>query len=559
MATAPSLSRNFQRADGRAEFERTRRELNAELLAKPAQEASACLLEIGNNLDAGVARCKRELLASALCWNEDNQVMVAWICRQHREIAGMALTLAGALLEDAANTKELLGRVTAAAFFHWAEATKWSPARERPDYAPLHTLLATAIATGRERESFSWAADGRGHRTTLESLYFRALLLDRFASGSLTRQQVELLDAWMWEWTTALRSSRSVPVGAALRVDLDTNAGLREGVREGEGRSLYLALAPLETERRKIVKDLQRGRMVPRHGVAADFRIEEHVTLLDHLKRTFRDHAPGAGTRAPRQHAAGTRVEVWVGLNEILLRGIGVGTETGRWRALNLKDPSIDAHARARFTEATKRYLWLADTSASGLGFEAMESDAAGIEVGDLIGWRKASGGAVTLGVVRRRLAGATAGQVFLGVQLVTEAAQPLTLTSEVAFDGAQAAGTYLFVPGSDESGRHDAFLVSESTYQQHSTLRTRAGSNSYQLRFNRVRGRGRGWLLAGFEILPEQVVAPKRLEEDGPCRSSSSPLATLRKATIRSAASSPRACVSNRDIVRGPLTTARA
>lgn len=517
MATAPSLSRNFQRADGRAEFERVRRELNAELLAKPLHDASACLIELGNTLDTGVARCKRDLLASALCWNEDNQTMVAWICRQHRELATMGLTLAGSILEQPEGAREKLGCVTALAFFHWAEAAKWAPVRERADYAPLHTLLSAAIASGRERESFSWAADGRGHRTTLESLYFRALLLDRFASGSLTRQQVELLDAWMWEWSSALRSSRSVPVGAALRVDLDANAGLRDGAREGEGRSLYLALAPLETERRKIVKDLQRGRMVPRHGVAADFRIEEHVTLLDHLKREFRDHAPGAGTRAPRHHAAGTRVEVWVGLSEILLRGIGVGTETGRWRALNLQDPSIDAHARARFTEATKRYLWLADASATGLGFEAMESDAAGIEIGDLIGWRKANGGPVTLGVIRRRIAGSTAGQVFLGVQLVTEAAQPLTLTSDVAFDGGQAAGTYLFVPGNDASGRHDAFLISESTYQQHATLRTRAGSSSFQLRFNRVRGRGRGWLLAGFEIMPEQVAAPKRVDDNRP------------------------------------------
>ena len=517
MATAPSLSRNFQRADGRAEIERIRRELNAELLAKPLHEATACLLELGNTLDAGVARCKRDLLASALCWNEDNQTMVAWICRQHREVAAMGLTLAGAMLEQPGNAGDKLGRVTALAFFHWAEAAKWAPARERADYAPLHTLIAAAIAAGRERESFSWAADGRGHRTTLESLYFRALLLDRFASGSLTRQQVELLDAWMWDWSGALRSSRSAPVGASLRVDLDANAGLRDGAREGEGRSIYLALAPLETERRKIVKDLQHGRMVPRHGVAADFRIEEHVALLDHLKRAFRQHAPGAASRAPRRHATGTRVEVWVGLSEILLRGIGVGTETGRWRALNLQDPSIDAHARARFTEATKRYLWLADASATGLGFEAMECDAAGIEIGELLGWRKTSGGPVTLGVVRRRVAGATAGQVFLGVQLVTEAAQPLTLTSEVAFDGGQSAGTYLFVPGSDESGRHDAFLVSENTYQQHSTLRTRAGATSYQLRFNRVRGRGRGWLLAGFEILPEHVIAPKRADDNRP------------------------------------------
>jgi predicted dehydrogenase len=49
-------------------------------------------------------------------------------------------------------------------------------------------------------------ADGRGRTVTVEKLYLRALLIDRFATGSLTRQQVEIVDAWLWHWEAALKA-----------------------------------------------------------------------------------------------------------------------------------------------------------------------------------------------------------------------------------------------------------------------------------------------------------------------------------------------------------------
>ncbi len=505
-----SVSLNFQRPEGRADFDRARRELKGALLDEGVEAGAQRLLEHGAALDTGAARCKAELIGSSLCWNDDNVALTAWIVRQHRALVEMGARMVEAMRRDPCEPSRV-ERVAALTLFHWGEAAKGSMWRERPDYRLLHDLLLLGVSAERRREPIAWVADGRGHTTSVEGLYFRALLLDRFSSGSLTRQQLELFDAWLWEWSAVLKGEREAPAGPLLRVDLDVDAGLRHGRREGAGASLHLALVPLEAERRKIVKSLHQGRIVPAHGCASEFRIEEQVALLGHLQRALRDPGDDVAQRAPRQAAAGARTEVWLGLQEILPRGIGVGIETGRWRALNLQDPAIAEQTAARFGEATRRYLWKVDSSATGLGFEALESDAAGIEVGDLLGWRNTTGGPVILGSVIRRMPSANRGQVFLGVELLTQAAQPIALSPLAPFDRAEADGTYLFVPGNDSSGRHDAFLVSESVYELRSTYRTQVGSNAFTVKLNRVRGRGRGWLLAGFEILPIRADGPSR------------------------------------------------
>lgn len=519
MATRLALKLEFQRPECRAEFDKVRNALKSTLLEASPEDAAGRLLDLGAALDTGVARMKRDLLGSALCWNEDNQVVTAWIYQQHRRIAEMGLKVVDAMKGDDPRSA-LLARVIALTLFHWGEAIKWISGRERQDYAPLHGILVLSMAGGRYRDPVTWVADGRGRTVTIEALYFRALLLDRFASGNLTRQQVEVLDAWLWEWAAYLKASESYPGSVALRVDLDANAGLRSGQRDVEGKSLYLPLGPLESQRRLVVKELHRGRIVPAHGCTAEFRIEEHVAVIDHLAVAFRDRTDSAEQRAARQQEAATRIEVWVGLPEILNRGAGVkvGTETGKWRALSLADPSIsadlkDAGSRVVYENAdpSKRYLWLSDTSATGCGFEALETDANNVQVGDLLGWRRAATGPITLGRIIRRLPSVTAGQVFLGVELLTETGLPFTLVRADAYDRGNADTTFLFVPGDDGSGRRDAFLLPESTFQQQHSYHARTGDEAYTVKFNRVRNKGRGWILAGFE-----VVQAKRVELPG-------------------------------------------
>lgn len=502
-----TAGRELHRADIRAEFERSRRALRTALGELASDAATARLIELGAALDAGVARIKRELLASSLCMNDEHQALGEWVCGEHQRLAEIAFKLLDGSL-DKVSDPALALNLCATALFHWGEAVKWSTRRTRQSYQPLHAILADAMRTERHRQAMRLVCDGRGRTVSLESLYFRALLLDRFGGGGLTRQQMEVLDAWLWEWAPALSGAPTCSRGKVFRVDLDRSAGLREGKRAGEGPSLYLQIEPLEARRLQIIAELHQGRIVPPHGCAADMRVEEHVAVIDQLQRAFDSCGEDAARRAERSSGAGTRLEVWIGLSEILSRGVSPPTveTTGAWKVTEDVRAAIASGNRNHpalgiIDDPSKRYLWLTDVSDSGFGFEALGRDAVGIEVGDLIGWRKAKGEPCTIGKVVRRVPGASPEQVFLGVQRLTDAAQPLRLVEEIG-ERELSEDTFVFVPGADDSGRHDAFLVPENLQRENAAFRARAGNDLYRLRFNRVRNKGRGWVLAGFEIV---------------------------------------------------------
>ncbi|HET6263801.1 MAG TPA: hypothetical protein VFD95_03025 [Usitatibacter sp.] len=508
MPTRYAFNLGFDNEHGRAEFERERRRLESEGLPA-ADEAAERLLALAHALDAGVARCKPALLSTPLAWDDESDALAAWIGRQHHALAALGARRVEAMRREN-RTDDLAERVAAAALFHAGEALKWDEGGERLAYHVLHDLLLLSMPNERHRVARACVVDGRRRETTLEALYFRALLLDRFCAGSLPRAQLELLDAWLWEWTPSLRGERDPPASGGLRADLDRNAGLRDtGAHEQPGASLFLALAPLEAARRRVVDDLHMGRMTPAHGCASELRIEEHVALLDHLESAFAggdDGVPPA--RAQRELHAGRRVEVWVGLREILAQGMSAGIETGRWRVIDLEDPAIEAQQRARFGEATRRYLWEVDASATGCGFEALETDAAGIALGDVIGWRRGAGAPVSVGCVARRRRCARASQISVGVRVLSHATQLTTLLPEIP--GEREEGYQcLFVPGPDASGRGDGFLIAEGRYDTRSAYVVLTAAGSFRVRLNRIRDRGRGWVLAGFEVTPLAVARP--------------------------------------------------
>lgn len=229
MAVKVPVSTQYQRPEGRADFERARRALQSALPQMDAAQAQGALAELAGALDSGVARIKRDLLGSSLCWNEDNQRLAAWIQEQNRRLADMGAELALAPARRPGGEPAL--RLAALALLQRGEALKWLQGRTRRDHAPLHALYTMMREAGGHRTPVTVVTEGRGRAATIEGLYLRALLLDRFASGNLTRAQLEVLDAWLWEWMPRLAGRDAPPEGATLRADLDANAGLREGAR----------------------------------------------------------------------------------------------------------------------------------------------------------------------------------------------------------------------------------------------------------------------------------------------------------------------------------------
>ncbi|MGZ5037324.1 MAG: hypothetical protein ACXWGT_11200 [Usitatibacter sp.] len=504
------IALQFQRPEGRADFERARNSIRAMLADNSADECLRAILALENDFDAGVFRMKPELLGSVLCWKPDDRALSAWIYDQHCELAELARRAADIFERRVGGEDSRTMRMVGLAFLHWGEAAKWVVGRrDRYDYSWMHWLMRMAMSANRQLEQCEIRLDGRGRAASIEALFFRTLLLDRFAGGNLTRQQIEVLDAWLWEWMPALKGVTTWPDQPVFRADLDGKGGLRQGRRLDSGPTLYLPIAPLEARRQCVIKEFHRGRIVPSLGIAADFRVEEHVAVLEQLRSAFEAPQEDSAQRDARQQVAGRSIEAWLGLSEILSRGLQSDSPPAPHVGLAKKGPdSLSDTQRIRQIyfadehESSHRFLRLADVSDTGFGFEAGEKEATGIAVGDILGLRISDDEPCVLARVVRRVPGAVEGEVVIGVRTVCSAPQAITLTRTQPQGRPEDAGVFIYVPGGDDSGAQDAFLVPEKILQEQVSHEARLGEELFELQFNRVRRKGRGWALAGFEIL---------------------------------------------------------
>jgi hypothetical protein len=506
----------FQRPEGRADFDRARSACKAMLAEASPEEVLKAIARLDHELDDGIYKVKGDLLGSVLCWKPDDRALSAWIYDQHCEFAELARRAADIFERRLGCDDTRTVRLIATAFVHWGEAAKWVVGRrQRYDYGWMHWLMRMAMAHSRHVDQFDVRLDGRPRRVSIEALYFRTLLLDRFAGGNLTRQQIEVLDAWLWEWADALHGHTAYPGAPTLRADLDGKGGLRHGRRRDEGPSLYLPVPPLEAKRQATIREFHRGRIVPSVGIASDFRVEEHVAVLEQLHAFFQTKQEENEPREKRQPTASAYVEVWIGLSEILSRGLK-SLEAKTPLDIAAKGSSVNMDHRVRQVqfadenESSRRTLRLVDVGGNGFGFETSEKDAMGIGVGDLIGMRLGDDEPCVLGRVVRRVPGQVEGQVIVGVDTITRAPQAITLARTQPQNRPDDEDVYIYVPGAEDSGAHDAFLVPEKIVIDGNSHDARIGDDVFTLQFNRVRRKGRGWTLAGFEIVEAKRLPPE-------------------------------------------------
>jgi hypothetical protein len=285
----------------------------------PARDSSPSAAEF----DAMALPLRRALLGSPLAWTADERAIARWLHRTSDDFATLGYRLSADATTIRAIDKGEARAVVAATFLHMGETLKWdvSVAPDTPhDLGKLHRLMRAAMENGGHRDAIRVVTDGREFACTLESLYFRVLLVARFASGALNGKQVEILDAWMWMWMPVLSGVPDAPAGTALRADLDSASGLQQGPRVGPGLSLYLPHEPIEAAYRDVVARFHSGQIVPETGIASEFRIEEHVAVLDLIRRNLRYAKRPPVARAPRR-AMELTVEVHLGLAEIMKNG----------------------------------------------------------------------------------------------------------------------------------------------------------------------------------------------------------------------------------------------
>jgi hypothetical protein len=473
-----------------------------------AAVAALCAIhaDVGHFAEVSKAR----LLATSLAWSDEQRAEARWIHETNQRVAALCLQITEGLRREvgAGDARTLQG--IAFTLLYMGESMKWefaSGARAPRDYRSLHGLIRHAIAAGRGLTPLRLEVGGRARACTLESLYFRALLLARFASGNLSCKQIEILDEWVWMWAPLLQSVPVPPAGTALRADLDSGEGLRAGPRKDGNPALYLPQGPIEAAFRSLVAQFHSGRIVPSEGCTAGFRIEEHVAVLDLVRRGLRATKRGTTVRAERRSMSLT-VEVYLGLTEIEQRAFLPPAPRAASLALASKDGVRRSGVRERERDTAideiydprRRLVNLVNVSESGLGFEGSDAACEAMAVGALVGLRLYPTGAFLIGRIARRIASATPGRVVIGVRRVSADARVVEVAEDVGAGATRHSMVY--VQGDDRNGCHDAFLVGDRTFEQGGTFEVRARENSYAFRFNRVRERGRGWVLAGFEIV---------------------------------------------------------
>jgi hypothetical protein len=491
-----SSSADLSSAEARREYEAEFEALRDAIPVTPARALAQRFVRLDKQLDAGMKDAKSAMLVPSLLGTHEDQALGFWIHRQHAELGRMGCIVVLAAVADTRVEEATTLELVALALMHLGEAVKWELIAGRPgrrDYAALHELARLALERRWLHTPCTLVMDGLERTASVDALYFRALLLDRFSSGSLSRQQIEVLDAFLWEWMPALVSQEE-PGNATMRADLDSEHGLRYGVRHGDGPSLYLSLETLEAQRLAVIQSFHAGQVVPSRGRAAEIRLEAHVAVLAQLRQTFL----GDDVRAPREPAEPARVEAWVGLAEITHRveldermGPGADDDAGT-------EDSADRYERVY--ERPHRWLELVDASETGWLLEAQGDAAQGLVVGELLGLRFHPGTACVLGCVVRSVRRADGEASLVGVQRLSHPARrlrPCAMRSDT-----REEGTYIFVPGDDPSGRRDSFAVPYRLLEANERILVQRGGRDFALEFNRVRRRGRGWALAGYEMV---------------------------------------------------------
>lgn len=478
----------------------------------PTDETLEQFAGVDTDFNAVANDARNRLLGTALAWSGEDRREVAWLRHANDDLAVAGYALCDSLGKRYGDGDERTVSMMARALLHMGSVVKWEVAatRDAPhDFGKPHAILRSAMAAGRHREPLRVRLGDRDIECTLEGLYFRALLLARFSSGALNMKQIEILDAWIQMWMPTLKGVPEAPSAAALRVDLDSHDGLRRGARPDAGPSLYLPPAPFEEGYRAIIREFHAGRMVPADGITATFRIEEHVAVLEMIRRGLRESTRALVTRSERKEA-NVVVELHVGLAEVMGRGfcpnapkpaeLTLAARDGQRVDVARRESDRDTAEDALY-ERRRRMVRVANVSETGFGIEGDERDCGSIAVDDVVALRLGAGSPLEICKVVRSIPAAIAGRMWIGVRRLSASARPIEVVQPSALSQRERDQTLAFVPGEDESGRHDACLVSERAFAEGAALNAAVGECVYTFRFNRARERGRGWVLAGFEI----------------------------------------------------------
>jgi hypothetical protein len=463
---------------------------------------------------------RERYLRGSMTQTGGNQAVSEWIATRYDHLGRLARKVVP--YQQAADAQEgaRLAPVWALAILLAGHASKWRKiAAMPPDLAVrgrLHKLFVSATSANADACILEVTVDRRNIETTVEALYVRAMLLERFAGGSLPPRRLEILDSWLLEWMGALWLRRDpIADGPSLGVDTrNPNLGFTR-FHPGERADYFLGLRPLYRQLERATRDFHRGVIFPGWGIGLVFRMEDHVGVIEFLEREFAS-VEGASAQKSKRFAIGQGSEVaaFFGLNDICTRGLQrqsaiTSTSAPQVRAMNDRGDilSVDAVRRAALSETgsfaaprlLKKPIQLLDISETGLGLEMGNEDAALVPLDELVAVQIEEGKPCVLGIVVRKTAAQQKPATVVGIKVLSRV--PLRAALEMVNDRLVRESTRgIFVVGQAEHGFADSIIVGDAIYKASPSLTATVASGMFHLRLGRVRQQGPGWKLVAVE-----------------------------------------------------------
>lgn len=464
---------------------------------------------------------RERFLQGGLAQTGSDQAVCEWIAARYDHLGRIARHIVPYEQVHAGLNAPVMARIWALAVILTGHASKWRKiAGLRSDTAVrgrLHKLFVTAMNAGVDAVILDIMVDRRSIETTVESLYVRGLLLERFASGNLPPKRLEILDSWLLAWMGALWLSREpVTDGPSLAVNTRNPTVGFTRFAPGDRADFFLGLRPLQRQLERAARDFHRGIIFPGWGIGQTFRMEEHVALIDFLEREFAI-IESSGAQKSKRFAIGNAnaVSVIFGFNDIYSRALqnqstmSANSVTER-SAINAPGDALSAAAARRASlsetgsyvqpQVGRQPIHLLDISESGLGLEMDSEEAGFIEVDELIAVRIEEGKPYVLGVVARKTSAHQRSVTTIGVKVLSKV--PLRATLEMLNDRlVRQSVKGIFVAGKADHGFADSIIVTDAIYKANPTLSVMVSSGVFHLRLGRVRQQGPGWKMAAVEV----------------------------------------------------------
>ncbi|MBL8511189.1 MAG: hypothetical protein JNM52_06040 [Betaproteobacteria bacterium] len=425
----------------------------------------------------------------------------------------------------------LLHKVIAYALFHYSATIKWCFFRHEPVkpsvWPELHNLFQFAEAHHFAAQRVLLFDNEARYKTSVQSLYLRALLLDILNTGSLSMVQIEVADGWLADWTLDyILDTTYVPASHALMVDLASSAGMRlvtDGRSEITHR--YLRIDNLREQMEALRAELRSGNTRQWRGTANAFSVEEHVVLLATIERLYQTLLQASASRIEQRNTVSNLLAtVYTGYSGILQaitapapaspEPAPLSTDSDNSFDLLLPDlrynpTSNDATSNhsADITPPTAARWQIHDTSSKGLALLVDQKVVNNLKVGQVLAVKPDGFEHWMMGVIVRKLVQRDHLETLLGVEILSFRPLPINLERYARpiddspdIDSAPIQAIYL--PAPEDDGKSDMLVLPIGDFGRKTVFALKTQHGIFRIRLNRVLRKGPDWVGLRFEVI---------------------------------------------------------